>query len=190
MEQFAQTFSTTYNLPLAVARRLLSAAVELTLRQGDNLVTMGEQKDTLFVLRQGIVRAYVPDESIGATQWFAFAGEMVVNMHCYYAHMPSAITIEASTPCHLLAIDKPSIEHLCATDLDMANAVRRMFERHAFVYENNVGALLGSTDAMQRYLTLLRRHPELIRSVPLNKLASYLMVTPQSLSRIRANLKL
>ncbi len=41
----------------------------------------------------------------------------------------------------------------------------------------------------ERYLTLMEENPELLQDVPLKYLASYLYITPQSLSRIRAGLR-
>lgn len=46
----------------------------------------------------------------------------------------------------------------------------------------------GSSQAKERYLALLEKEPELLRYVPLKYIASYLYITPQSLSRIRAEL--
>lgn len=46
----------------------------------------------------------------------------------------------------------------------------------------------GSPRAKERYLTLLEENPELLQYVPLKHIASYLWITPQSLSRIRAEL--
>lgn len=43
--------------------------------------------------------------------------------------------------------------------------------------------------AKERYLTLMEENPELLQDVPLKYLASYLYITPQSLSRIRAGLR-
>lgn len=46
----------------------------------------------------------------------------------------------------------------------------------------------GASQARERYLALLEDNPELLRHVPLKYIASYLYITPQSLSRIRAEL--
>lgn len=72
--------------------------------------------------------------------------------------------------------------------LAVSNAMLRIFERHSFVFEENILSLWDCDDGRERYLSILRRHPQLLRDVPLKKLASYLKVTPQSLSRIRAGI--
>ena len=49
--------------------------------------------------------------------------------------------------------------------------------------------LSSTPTAKERYMTLMEENPELLQDVPLKYLASYLYITPQSLSRIRAGLK-
>ena len=68
-----------------------------------------------------------------------------------------------------------------------ANLGRKLFEREFL----NVETWLingGASQARERYLALLEDNPELLRHVPLKYIASYLYITPQSLSRIRAEL--
>ena len=62
-----------------------------------------------------------------------------------------------------------------------------MFEREFLVFEERL-INEGATQAKERYLKLLENTPELLQYVPLKHIASYLYITPQSLSRIRAEL--
>ena len=79
------------------------------------------------------------------------------------------------------------MEKLFASSVDFANLGRKLFEREFL----NVETWLingGASQARERYLALLEDNPELLRHVPLKYIASYLYITPQSLSRIRAEL--
>ena len=64
---------------------------------------------------------------------------------------------------------------------------RRLFEQQLLGLESWM-ITGGSPRAKERYLTLLEENPELLQYVPLKHIASYLWITPQSLSRIRAEL--
>ena len=64
---------------------------------------------------------------------------------------------------------------------------RRLIEQHAMYAETEWNDL-WAVSAKERYLCLLKKMPELIQQIPLKHLASYLSMTPQSLSRIRASL--
>lgn len=88
-----------------------------------------------------------------------------------------------------IRMDISAVTTLVIWEMTVANAVRHVFERHALEFEGNVLSLWDCNDGMERYLSILQHHPELLQHVPLKKLASYLLITPQSLSRIRANIK-
>ena len=91
-------------------------------------------------------------------------------------------SIAYSIPRHLLT-------KLFDSSLGLANLGRRLMEQQLLTTEN----WLLSNDsprAKERYLTLIRETPELLQHVPQKHIASYLWITPQSLSRIRAKIKL
>ena len=70
----------------------------------------------------------------------------------------------------------------------MANFGRKIFEQE-IMNVDRYALVFGTPRAKERYLTLMEKNPELLQDVPLKYLASYLYITPQSLSRIRAGLK-
>jgi len=65
----------------------------------------------------------------------------------------------------------------------------RLFEGHAAEMEESITNLFICDGGLERYLSILKHHPELLQNVPLKKLASYLQLAPQSLSRIRSLIK-
>ena len=86
-------------------------------------------------------------------------------------------------------ISKSEIDKLCAESLELSNLLRKMFESHALIIENELMIFADYADSSDRYLAIMKREPELLQRISLKKLASYLLITPQSLSRIRAGLK-
>ena len=82
---------------------------------------------------------------------------------------------------------KAKLEVLYAGSVELANFGRRLFEQQFLGLESWM-ITGGSPRAKERYLTLLEENPELLQYVPLKHIASYLWITPQSLSRIRAEL--
>ncbi len=87
----------------------------------------------------------------------------------------------------LYGISKAKLEVLYAESVELANFGRRLFEQQLLGLESWM-ITGGSPRAKERYLTLLEENPELLQYVPLKHIASYLWITPQSLSRIRAEL--
>ena len=81
------------------------------------------------------------------------------------------------------------MEALFAHSIEMANFGRKIFEREILSVDASTLAYGAPPTAKERYLTLMEENPELLQDVPLKYLASYLYITPQSLSRIRAGLR-
>lgn len=100
---------------------------------------------------------------------------------------PSVISIEAISDNLLYRIEKSELESFFHSSVSAANLGRKMFEREILVFEERL-INEGSTQAQERYLKLLEDAPELLQHVPLKHITSYLYITPQSLSRIRAEI--
>lgn len=88
----------------------------------------------------------------------------------------------------LYVLRHATLTSLFADDVNIANWGRRFAEKEMLRTEERLIPQLFTT-AAERYSSLMANHPELLRRVPLEHLASYLGVTPVSLSRIRATLK-
>lgn len=86
-------------------------------------------------------------------------------------------------------ISGSALDELYSSSIGLANLGRRLMEQQLLTIENWLISA-GSPKAKERYLTLIKETPELLQYVPLKHIASYLWVTPQSLSRIRAGIKI
>lgn len=188
MEEFIANISVRYGIEREAVEELLGCAEPVRVGKNACLVEFGGYNDSLYLISDGILRAFRSPSDRELTLWFAFPGDIVLDMFCYYGGKASPIGIEAETDVSAYVIGKDRLVRACGSSLPVANAVRRIFERHSFIFEENVLALWNCSDGRERYLSILERHPQLLRSVPLKKLASYLGITPQSLSRIRARL--
>lgn len=155
----------------------------------ENIVEKGEFNDNFYILKKGIMRAYIPDEVGEQTLWFGYPGQAIFDIWCYYYGSPSPISIEAVIPCELYYISKNELEDLCNKSLSISNLIRKIFIGHAAETEESNTSLYECDGGLERYISILERHPELLQNVPLKKLASYIHLTPQSLSRIRGKVK-
>lgn len=97
---------------------------------------------------------------------------------------PSTESMQAITPAKLLVIQKSTIDELEAQNPKWTMFLKLIAEQQYLELENRVFQLQKET-ALYRYTSLLNSHPELIREIPLQYLASYLGITQRHLSRIR-----
>ena len=187
MDTFVQKFCEKYSLPVALSLQLLEQMEKFTFRKGDFLVQEGERNSNFYIISKGIWRGHYLNDGVDVSVWFASEGEAMFSSWGYIESTPSLVSIEAMCDSELYGISKSKLEAFYASSTELANFGRRLFEQQFLSLENSIISG-GSPRAKERYLTLLDENPELLQYVPLKHIASYLWITPQSLSRIRAEL--
>jgi CRP-like cAMP-binding protein len=140
-------------------------------------------------ITEGAFREYYTDKNGREfNKAFGFKGDFTGSYYDLHLQEPSLVTIEALTDSTLILIDHKKYQQLVQTDafwLKVSytvahNLLMKKFERE--------WQLLTLT-ALERYELLQKRYPELEQLVPSYHIASYLGITPISLSRIRAGKK-
>lgn len=187
MDAFVQKFCEKYSLPITASLQLLAKMEKLHFRKGDFLVQEGERNSNFYIISKGIWRGHYLNDGVDVSVWFASEGEAIFSSWGYIENTPSLVSIEAMCDSELYGISKAKLESFYASSAELANFGRRLFEQLFLGLENWIISG-GSPRAKERYLTLLEENPELLQYVPLKHIASYLWITPQSLSRIRAGL--
>ena len=76
---------------------------------------------------------------------------------------------------------------LCASCFEIEQVYRGLLENSLILSQNKADSLRFES-ANERYMRLLKEHPEIVQRAPLSCIASYLQMTPETLSRVRASL--
>ncbi|MEO7120927.1 MAG: Crp/Fnr family transcriptional regulator [Ginsengibacter sp.] len=158
------------------------------LRKRQFLLQDGDvNKYTAFVSK-GLLRSYTVDEKGNEhILQFAFEGWWMGDLYSFLTDEPSSFNMEALEACELLLITKPSWELL----LNKIPAFERYFR---ILIQNNLIAtqkrLMGSLSksAEEKYVNLINTFPGCLQRVPQHMIASYLGITPETLSRIRGQM--
>lgn len=188
METMIKKFCQRYKLPEESLRELLSHMTEYHFGKGDTIVKEGERNTNFYILKKGIWRSYYMMDGTESSLWFAGTGEIAFSSWGYVNNEVSLVNIESVNESTAYCIAKPALEELFNQSIELANFGRKVFEQEVLLIDGYTVAY-GTPSAKERYLTLMEENPELLQDVPLKHLASYLYITPQSLSRIRAGLK-
>lgn len=154
---------------------------------GEQVLRMGEVDDHIYILCSGIWREYCFRDGEEATMWFSVAGEITFSVWGYVNRQPSHLFIESVVESEALCISRQTLLDLFESSLRFANLGRRIMEHYAQLYEQ-WHMQMWRQNALNRYLCLLEEYPEVVQRIPLRYIASYLGVTLQSLSRLRASL--
>ena len=119
-----------------------------------------------------------------ATTDFAFPGDWVTNNSSRLSQTPSRLNIKAIEDCELITISQADLEK-CYLKIPSLERLGRILIEQAYVRIALQSIDLQTLSASQRYQKLLKEHPDIIQSIPLYHIASYLGIAPKSLSRIR-----
>lgn len=189
MEKMIRNFCKKYKLPEKNLFELLSNMTEVRFSKGELIIKEGERNTNFHLLKKGIWRAYFLKDGTENSLWFAGPGDVAFSSWGYVDGEASQINIESVNDSVAYCISKADLEMLYSQSIDMANFGRKIFEREILSVDISSVAYGTPPTAKERYLTLMEENLELLQDVPLKHLASYLYITPQSLSRIRAGLK-
>lgn len=189
MEIMLKKFCKKYKLPEKSLFELLSHMEEISFSKGELIIEKGERNSNFYLIKKGIWRAYYLADGTENSLWFATPGDAAFSSWGYVDDKPSQVNIESVNDSTAYCISKAKLEALFAHSIEMANFGRKIFEREILSVDASTLAYGTPPTAKERYLTLMEENPELLQDVPLKYLASYLYITPQSLSRIRAGLR-
>lgn len=164
-----------------------SLFVPRTLRAGDFLQRAGDVSEYVAFIAKGILRSYSIDDK-GNEHIVQFAAETywLGDSASLTTGAPSQFFIQALEDSDLLLLDKAGHEKGMRVPA-YAEGFRTGVLRHAAAKDRRIVAALSAT-AEERYLEFLQNYPSIVTRVPQFMLASYLGISPETLSRIRKNL--
>ena len=154
------------------------------------LLKEGDVSQKAFFVEKGCLRVWFNNKGKDVTFQFAFENEILSGAESFRKGIPSFFTIETIEPSVLYWIHKKDLDKI----LDEINQIPQMkenmlnivFERQ-YHYMKHFLSFIKDTPE-QRYLNLLNEKPHIVLRVPQQYIATYLGITPVSLSRIRNRL--
>ena len=154
-------------------------------KKGEVLLKEGEVCTCMRYVEKGMIRQFYIKYEKELTEHLSYEGGMVICLESYLKTEPTRLMIEALEPTTFWEIDKKRIDALALERADIGVWYRKVFETS--LIESQVKAdILRFEPAHERYARLLKRHPEILRRVPLIYIASFLQMTPETLSRVRS----
>lgn len=141
-------------------------------------------KYTAFV-EKGVLRSYtIDDKGVEHIMQFALEGWWISDIYSFLTGEPSIYNIDALEDVELLLLTRSSNEEMLEK-LPKMERYFRILSQNALVAMQRrlVGSL--SQSAEEKYTTLVSTYPDIIQRVPQHMIASYLGITPETLSRIR-----
>ena len=119
--------------------------------------------------------------------FFSFEDWWIADFESYYTQQPAKQYIQAMEDCELLCIPKCDLDKLEEQIPKLKVLFEEKKQKMIFATMTNLSEVKSLT-AEERYLNLVKKHPHIFQRIPLQHIASYLDIEPQSLSRLRSRL--
>jgi CRP-like cAMP-binding protein len=158
------------------------------LRKKQFLLEEGEVCNYLSFVERGLLKSYNVDEKgVEHVSLFAWEGWWTSDLSSFFKEEKSIFTIDAIEDSEILMITLTDFEKMTLEIPIMDRYFRILFQNSLFTKERR---LLNSVtySAEDKYLLLAESNPKLLQRIPQNLIASYLGITPETLSRIKKNI--
>jgi len=158
------------------------------LNKNDVLLSAGQVCKNMFFVEEGLLRLFSSDKS-GKEHIVQFAPEnwFISERDSLYFGTPSEFSIDVLEDAVLVVFDQQFVDKASAISSEFRMYNEYLLQNHIRQLQRRIHLLIGAS-AEQRYLDFIDLYADLSLRIPQWMIASYLGITPESLSRVRKGL--
>jgi CRP-like cAMP-binding protein len=153
-------------------------------KKGDIITRYEQVERTMYFMNEGIVQLSILKDIEEKIVEFFFTNDFFCSYTSFISQKPSDVQIVALTECQVEAIQYTDLQLAYKTSF-FANTLGRLLTEQVYIRKTQREKDFLTKSAEERYKNLISQRPELIQLIPVNKIAKYLGIHPESLSRIR-----
>lgn len=168
--------------------KLASILIRTDLKKNTMFLHEGEICTQIGYVAKGMIRQFYFKNKKDLTEHFACEHSIFICIESFLRQRPAHLMVEALENTVLYGIPHDPLLKLAAEDYEIEVIYRGLLEDSLILSQRKTDSFRFET-ANERYNRLLKEHPEIIRRAPLSQIASYLLMTPETLSRVRASLQ-
>ena len=153
--------------------------------KGEIVLNEGQVSHNLIFVGKGMLRQFYYKNGKDVTEHFSYEGCIVMCIESLLKQEPTRLIVEALEQSTLFLFPYHALQRLVETSPEINMFYRKILEYSLIVSQVKADSWRFET-AHERYNLLLKHHPEIIKRAPLSHIASYLLMTPETLSRVRS----
>ena len=156
----------------------------ITLQRNEHLIVKGNVNTNSYFVESGSIRVYVLDEMEEHTIRFGYQGSFITALDSFMTDGPTNFYFQAIKQSTLRFVKKEVFSELLKRDIEMKELWQMLLQGLVIQQLEREQDLLTSSP-LERYKRVLKRSPQLFQEIPNKHIASYLRMSPETLSRIK-----
>ena len=157
---------------------------QVSLKRNEYLVVKGNVEVNLFYIVSGALRIFVIDESNEQIIRFGYKNNFITALDSFITGRPTILYIQALKDTKLKSISKTTYSRL----LNSTESNRKLYDeiqKQLIINQMEREVDILVTSPLERYKRVLKSSPQLFQEIPNKYIASYLRMTPETLSRLK-----
>jgi CRP-like cAMP-binding protein len=163
---------------------LESILVPMKFAKNEKILKEGEVCENIYWIVKGLVRQFYYKNGKELTEYMAPENNIVMCIESLFMEQPTRLQIVAIEQTLLYALPKKVLEQVAMKSVNIQILYRKILEESLILSQIRAD-MLRFESAQDRYQKLVKRQPQLVLRAPLVYIASYLQMTPETLSRVR-----
>ena len=180
--ELARKYSTMTHDELDI---LESVLVPMTFAKGEIILKEGDVCEHVYYVERGLTRQFYFKNGKELTEHIGVEHSIVMCIESLFMEKPTHLQLEALEPTLIYAMPKRKLEEVALHNVNIQILFRKILEESLIISQVHADMLRFET-AQDRYLKLCKLSPQVVLRAPLVYVASYLQMTPETLSRVRA----
>ncbi|EFC69041.1 Crp/Fnr family transcriptional regulator [Prevotella sp. oral taxon 317] len=180
--ELARKYSTMTHDELDI---LESVLVPMKFAKGEIILKEGDVCEHIYYVERGLTRQFYFKNGKELTEHIGVEHTIVMCIESLFKEKPTYLQLEALEPTLIYAMPKHRLEEVALHNVNIQILYRKILEESLIISQVHADMLRFET-AQDRYLKLCKQSPQVVLRAPLVYVASYLQMTPETLSRVRA----
>ena len=165
---------------------LESILVPMKFAKGDMILKEGEVCRCIYFIDKGLVRQFYIKHGKEVTEHLGDDHSVFMCIESLFKEVPTQLQVEALEPCIIYALPKDRLERVALHNVNIQILYRKILEESLILSQVHADLVRFET-AQDRYRRMCKLYPQVVLRAPLLFIASYLQMTPETLSRVRAS---
>jgi CRP-like cAMP-binding protein len=181
-----QTLNFIAPLSSKIQARLHEYLIEEKYPKRHLLVHEGHVANRIYFITEGFARAYFYHDAKECTTWFMGKGDFMISVFSFFTQQPAAENIELLEDTTLISLTWTQLQNIYADFVEF-NYVGRLITEKYYMMSEERAILHRTVSALERYKIMIKKYPQIMQKAKLGQIATYLGISPETLSRVRGN---